>query len=92
MTIQAPVIQRSASPPAPKLDILALKKQVIEEIRKELEQEAKEKEKNEERAYQALQAQRTRDLERGSGQIFPTESNIRTQITGERPIDRQNDN
>lgn len=31
-----------------------------------------------ERAEMALQAQRARDLDRGAGQIFPTQSNMRT--------------
>jgi len=43
------------------VDILTLKKQVLEEIRRELEQEAREKEEREERAKKALEAQRQRD-------------------------------
>lgn len=54
----------------------------MDEIRKELEEEAREKERMAERAEKALQAQRQRDLDRGAGRIFPTESDIKTQLTG----------
>ena len=42
-----------------------------------------------ERAEKALQAQRARNLDRDAGQIFPTESNMRTQMTGEKPKELQ---
>jgi len=62
-------------PPAEPVDILALKKQVLEEVRRELAEEAKEREEREERARKALEAQRKRDLEKEeaktAGEIFP---------------------
>lgn len=48
-------------PIQPQLDILTLKKQVIEEVRAELEREAREKEERDERAHQALLVQRQRE-------------------------------
>lgn len=47
-----------AEPVRPQLDILTLKKQVIEEVRAELEREAREKQERDERAHQALLIQR----------------------------------
>jgi len=41
-------------PPVTKFDLLSLKKQVMDEIRQELENEAREKQARDERAYQAL--------------------------------------
>ena len=41
-------------PPPPKIDMLKLKKQVIEEVRKELEEEARERERMAKRAEEAL--------------------------------------
>lgn len=51
-------------PPVTKFDLLSLKKQVMDEIRQELENEAREKQARDERAYQALQAQREKDLQK----------------------------
>lgn len=81
-----PVPKQEQPPPEPKpLDLLTLKKQVMEEIRQELEREAKEKYERDERAHQALMAQRERDLQKKEiamgGQAFP-ESKMDTQIVG----------
>lgn len=57
----------------------------MEEIKQELEREAQEKLERDERAHQALIAQRARDLQKqeiaSGGQIFP-ESKMDTQIVG----------
>ena len=58
-----PILKKEEQAVEPKpLDLLTLKKQVMEEIRHELEREAQEKQERDERAHQALIAQRTRDL------------------------------
>ena len=88
-----PIRKQVPQPEPPKaLDLLTLKKQVMEEIRQELENEAKEKYERDERAHQALIAQRQRDIQKqeiaSSGQVFP-ESQMDTQIMGHKPVQVQ---
>ena len=82
---------RPTQPEQPKIDILSLKKQVLEEVRQELERERLEKEEEAARKERLQKAEQQRKEQFGHGEIFPA-SEMKTQIIGEKtPAQVEND-